>query len=271
MPVSSQHLDNTLTIPLSHCPWINNCVALANHRIFVLYILFLVISLAFITNLTLTYIPLLPEPTDKSYIQCSILGPELCTQWCKDPFTLVINGWGAVQITWTTMLLFVQFSQIARAMTTYESMRGHHTGALTTAITTGSTSFEASLSTDSAAAPIGSSAPHAHKKQKEGCFAQWKKLLGLDTFVATALHGSRAPEVLARRKKNPYNRGIVRNCGDFWCDAGAGPKGLLFGKKGDGAGLLGGEQVDYRRLYEIPSAMRYRSGGYEAVEREEEV
>lgn len=256
----------------SHCPWINNCVALANHRTFVLYILFLVLSLALLVNLTLVYIPLLPSPEDKSVIQCAILGPELCEQWCRDPFTLVVNGWAAVQLTWTTMLLFVQFSQIARAMTTYESMKGHHTGALTTAITTGSTTFEgAGAGPDPANAPAASPA-HGHKhKQKEGCFAQWKKLLGLDTFVATALHGSRAPEVLARRRKNPYNRGCVTNCTDFWCDAGKGPTGVLFGKRDDGSGLLGGQAVDYRKLYEVPAAMRYRSGGYEEVDGGDEV
>jgi len=229
-------------------------------------------------NLTLCYIASLPTPTDPLLVHaCSILGPELCAEWNKDPFTLVVNGWGSVQLTWTTMLLFVQFSQIARAMTTYESMKGSHTNALTSAITTGALSPENAAVTASNGAVDPTTAPstgrpgnghgHAHRrKQKEGCFQQWKKLLGLDTFVATALHGSRAPEVLARRRQNPYNRGCLTNCSDFWCDAGKGPTGVLFGQKADGKGLLGGEVVDYRKLYDVPAGMRYRSGGYEAVE-----
>lgn len=170
------------------------------------------------------------------------------------------------------MLLFVQLSQIARAMTTYESMKGHHAGPVTTALATGSLTAEGA-----AVGPTGSGpdpnpphgAPgHAHphrRPQKQGCFEQWKKLLGLDTFVATALHGSRAGEVMARRRRNPFTHGFVRNCSDFWCDAGGGA-GVLFGKKAQGSGLLGGETVDYRKLYEIPAGMRYRAGGYEAVE-----
>lgn len=243
----------------SHCPWVNNCVALQNHRYFVLYIFFLFLGLVLFTNLTLTYVPLAPAPTDVSLIQCSFLNPELCAQWCKDPFTIVIAGWGAIQLTWTTMLLFVQLSQIARAMTTYESMKGHHTGTITTALTTGSTSAEGGAVTGPSTSPSDRVHTHGRKhNQKEGCLAQWKKLLGLDTFVATALHGSRAGEVMARRKHNPYNRGFVRNCRDFWCDAGGGTK-ILFGKKADGVGLLGGQVVDYRRLYEVPSTagMRY--------------
>ncbi|KAF1353826.1 Palmitoyltransferase akr1, ankyrin repeat-containing protein akr1 [Delphinella strobiligena] len=250
-----------------HCPWINNCVGLQNHRDFVLYIFFLFLGLSILIRLTIAYIDFLPVPTDPALVNaCSILKPELCAQWCKDPFTLVVNGWGFVQLTWTTMLLFVQLSQIGRAMTTYESMKGQHTGTLTTALTTGSTSPET----------IAGSGPHpnapsdpAHvqrKNHKESCFTQWKKLLGLDTFFAIALHGSRGPELMARRKRNPFNRGCIRNCGDFWCDAGKGPAGVLFGNKADGKGLLGGEAVDYRKLYEVPARMRYRQGDYEAVE-----
>lgn len=175
------------------------------------------------------------------------------------------------------MLLFVQLSQIARAMTTYESMKGQHAGALTTALATGSTSPDGAAVGSSGSGPDANpphgEPGHARRRkppQKEGCFAQWKKLLGLDTFVATALHGSRAGEVMARRRRNPFNRGFVRNCGDFWCDAGGGV-GVLFGSKAEGAGLLGGEVVDYRKLYEIPVGMRYRSGGYEAVDEGEEV
>lgn len=167
------------------------------------------------------------------------------------------------------MLLFVQLSQIARAMTTYESMRGQHTGTITTALTTGSTSPEGGAVNVASGSATATGGAHAHARkhhQKEGCFAQWKKLLGLDTFVATALHGSRAGEVMARRKRNPYNRGFVRNCGDFWCDAGGGTK-VLFGKKADGVGLLGGDVVDYRRLYEVPrGGMAYRAGDGAEVE-----
>lgn len=122
------------------------------------------------------------------------------------------------------------------------------------------------------AVPVGHAHPHKKHQKKEGCFAQWKKLLGLDTFIATALHGSKAGEVMARRRENPFTRGVLRNCQDFWCDAG-GASGFFRGR-GDGISLLGGEEVDYRRLYSVPAGgagggMSYRRGGYESVGTEE--
>lgn len=165
-------------------------------------------------------------------------------------------------------------SQVARAMTTYESMRHQHTGPVTAALTTGSLTADA----DAGAGPVPAAANghgHAHphkKRQKEGCWSQWKKLLGLDTFIATAMHGSKAGEVMARRRQNQFTRGMLRNCQDFWCDAGG--AGSLFKGRTDGVSLLGGEEVDYRRLYHVPAGgggMSYRRGGYESVGVEEEV
>ena len=208
-------------------------------------------------------------------VHCAFLTTSICTEFAKDPFTILTDAWGGLQMVWVTMLLFVHLSQIARAMTTYESMRGNHAaGPITTAFATGSTSLDGAQLTSSGAGPNPTtSAPPAHRKhQKEGCWSQWKKLLGLDTFIATALHGSKAGEVMARRRENPFTRGMVRNCGDFWCDAG-GFSGL-FKLKDSGMSLLGGEEVDYRRMYTLPaggSGMRYRRGGYESVAGDEEV
>lgn len=246
-----------------HCPWLNNCVGVNNHRAFVLYIIFLLIGIAFLIQLTLAYLTLLPTPPDAA-IHCQVLKPEFCAQWSKDPFTLLVNGWGSVQMTWTIMLLFVQLTQIARAMTTWEAMRGSHAGPLTTALATGS------LSADGAGVGSSGAGPRTGRRgpatpAKEGCFAQWKRLLGVDTFVATALHGSRAQEVLARRRENPFTRGVVRNCADFWFDGEGGAARRMFGGKELGSGLLGGEKVDYRRLYEVPRGMRYENGAGEDV------
>lgn len=237
------------------------------------------IGLTLSVQLTIAYLEVLPAPV-ASELHCQVLREDLCAEWSKDPFTIVVSGWGAVQLTWTTMLLFVQLSQIARAMTTYESMKGQHAGTITTALATGSTTPEggalnaAGSGPDPIAPGPGNRAAAPKRRAKEGCLTQWKKLLGLDTFIATALHGSKAPEVMARRKQNPFTRGFMRNCSDFWCDAETGAPGakVLFGKKQDGSALLGGERVDYRKLYEVPTGMRYRSGGggdYEAVRSEE--
>lgn len=158
------------------------------------------------------------------------------------------------------MLIFVHLTQIARAVTTYETMRGQtQVGPLMAAVTTGSTSPEG--------AQLNGPENKQHKK-KEGCFSQWFKLLGLDTFMTIAFQGYRgAKEPRApRAPKNPFTRGVFKNCQDFWMD------GPVFGSRTESnKALLGGDMVDYACMYDIPKGgMRYRGGGYEAVPSAEE-
>lgn len=160
------------------------------------------------------------------------------------------------------MLLVVQLVQISRALTTYESMRSqlHHGSrvaeAVTSALTAGSTSMDGAQLTTSGmgpdtAVPSGRAHGHSHAR-REGCFAQWKKLLGLDTFVATA-QGGLEGGARSRRRQNPFSRGLITNCRDFWCDPAP-----YFGKRETGAAMLDGEVVNYARMYETPPRMKMR-------------
>jgi hypothetical protein len=180
------------------------------------------------------------------------------------------------------MLLFVHFVQIARALTTYESMRGNTEipGPIMTGLATGSLSADSAQITASGAGPdptttsSSSTHSHPHKKAKEGCFSSWKKMLGLDVFFAIAFNGyygskngNGSRKEKQRKRGNPFTRGIFRNCQDFWGD------GPVFGRKENGVALLGGQKVDYTSMYDVPrggfGGMRYR-GGYEEVAVEEE-
>ena len=167
------------------------------------------------------------------------------------------------------MLLFVHLTQVARAITTLETMKGQtQVGPLMTAVATGSISADGAQIGASGSGPDPVGGPsHAHKK-KEGCLSQWTKLLGLDTFYTIAFQGYKASkdkEASSRNKQsNPFSRGLFRNCQDFWMD------GPVFGRKDSGKALLGGEQIDYANMYDVPrGGMRYR-GGYEAVPAAEE-
>jgi len=177
------------------------------------------------------------------------------------------------------MLLFVHLSQIARNITTYETMRGQvHAGPLITAVATGTISAEgAQVDGPEAAADAthedGSAGPlhgHGHKrKAKEGCLTQWSRLLGIDTFVTIAFQGYKGSQSQAERKRqkkrNLWTRGMVRNCQDFWLD------GPVMKRRAESTkALLGGEEVDYAFVYDVPkrSGMSYR-GGYESVATEE--
>jgi hypothetical protein len=197
---------------------------------------------------------------------CNILAPELCQIVNADPYTLVLCIWAALQLTWVTMLMFVQLVQISRAMTTWENMSGtghaHGHGskasmAITSALTTGTTSRSGAQIGDSNMGPDPALPPthapgHHHK---EGCFKQWKKILGVDTFVETATGKTN------RRNRNPFSNGCIGNCKDFWCDPAP-----VFGKRENGTAMLRGQVVDYTAMYETPRLMTIRSRGGAAYE-----
>ena len=194
----------------------------------------------------------LPAPSDKS---CNVLPESVCDYILRDTFTVVLAFWSALQLAWVTMLLFTQMFLISRAQTTWESMRRniHHptptVEMMTSAVTAGSTSLEGAQ----IAGPGSTTNRDSHhpRHRHEGCFAQWKKLLGLDTFVATASGH-------ATRKRNPFSRGIIRNCKDFWCD----PAPYLR-RRENGSGMLDGNVVNYTMMYEPPLRTRRRGSGAE--------
>lgn len=196
---------------------------------------------------------------DNGNPNCNLLSPSLCRIVNYDPYTVVLMVWAALQLTWVTMLLFVQLVQISRAMTTYENMRGtaHSHGsraseAISSALAAGTLSMAgAQLSNDGrgldpALSPTHTPGQH-HHHPRTGCFAQWKKILGVDTFLETALHGYEGNTTRARRNRNPFSRGCINNCKDFWCDPAP-----IFGKRETGTAMLGGEVINYTSLYETP-------------------
>ncbi|KAH1902332.1 palmitoyltransferase akr1 [Aspergillus fumigatus] len=246
-----------------HCPWIDNCVGANNLRHFVLYIICLEIGIILFLQLTYRYINILPAPVEHA---CNIINEELCGFVLRDPFTLVLDLWIAIQLVWVTMLCAVQLVQISRNQTTYENMRGHSidrsypsSRAFASAITAGTTSLEAAGLSATGQGPNPALARgHSHRGRRHGCLQQWSSLLGIDTFFATARDGLRdGPR--ADRPKNPFSRGIITNCRDFWCDPAP-----YFGKREPGTAMLGGEIVNYNQMYEVPMRM-YSDGRYQSV------
>lgn len=209
--------------------------------------------------------------------KCTLLQPDLCDYYNRDTFTLVTIIFTVAQLSWVTMLLFVQLVQISRAQTTLENMRGHPqlSGAgdlATAAMVTGSTSLEDAQVTRDGMGPVAHHASETSRR-RGSFFEEWKRLLGIDTFIATAMYGSKAEEMQARSRQNPFTRGCITNFNDFFCDPAP-----VFGRRNNGDAMLGGERVDYTQLYEPPprSSMRAAPSGdrgadYRSVNREEEV
>jgi hypothetical protein len=195
----------------------------------------------------------------------------------KDPFTVVLVLLAILQLTWVTMLLTVQLVQIARAQTTWENMQRHRNPGpaaeiVASAATAGTTSLEGAQLSSEGMGPdpvIAASSGHGHRH--DSFLTQWKRLLGLDTFVATAQSGLDGTSSRARHNRNPFSKGIITNCKDFLCDPAP-----VFGKRENGAAMLGGNVVNYARMYETPEVMRVRTlrsggtgGAYESVAAEE--
>ncbi|KAK5652903.1 hypothetical protein OQA88_9381 [Cercophora sp. LCS_1] len=248
-----------------HCPWVYNCIGVNNHRHFFLYLINL--ALGIIAYDWLTYLYLSKASTGASD-QCNILSPNLCRIVNTDAYSLLLAIWATLQLTWVSMLLFVQFVQISRAMTTYENMFGvdhKGAGALNSAFTSTGAPLDPSQHPPSGAAaePSGGHGHHGHK-HGQGFLKQWGKLLGVDAFIETATgRGAATGKGAKRRRGNPYSRGCITNCKDFWCDPAP-----LFGKRETGAAVLDGHTVNYTDMYESPVmeiARGRRRDGYEAV------
>lgn len=164
-------------------------------------------------------------------------------------------------------------------MTTYENMYGVQDGSATS-LTSAFTSTGAPLDPNhpdaapasAAADPLGTGrGAHGHKHKS--FLQQWGRLLGVDTFIETATGRGAATGTKLRKKRNPYNKGLVQNCRDFWCDPAP-----MFGRRETGDAVLDGQKINYTEIYESPAAMnlglaggRSRRGGYESVAGEEEV
>lgn len=252
-----------------HCPWVDNCVANNNHRHFLYYTVCLWAGILVLVYMAYncefsrptepralltsrTDMLLLPSSGDGN--DCLVFGEELCEVVNRDYFTVILMAWDAIQAIWVTLLIFTQMFQISRAQTTLEVMKGNHQlgpEPVVAAIAAGSTTLEGAGLTEAGASPDATGA--ARPRAKESWFEEWKRLLGIDTFIATAIHGSKAEEVLRRQRANPFNRGCFTNLSDFFCDGTP-----QFRRRHNGEAMLGGDKVDYAAMYEAPPKMTMR-------------
>lgn len=229
------------------CPWVNNVIGARNHRYFVIFTVSLFFGIPLLEYLFFwyalpSYTSGIKQTSEIVLEECSILPNFLCTAFQVSPFTSVLMIWCLLQLSWVVLLVFVQLVQISRGVTSNEAINLQRFGSY------GGEEFS-SLPQDHRVNHrlMLEKMATANPTRERRCWSPLFRLIGLDLFLSTA---SSAVHDGNRNSSNPANYGFFTNCSDFWAPNGdynifKAPKGAI--------GSLGGQSVDYTKLWEYPA------------------
>ncbi|WFC99574.1 protein S-acyltransferase [Malassezia yamatoensis] len=225
-----------------HCPWIDNCVGLRNHRPFIVMLIAAEIGIPLYLSLVYQYyldqIPdnLVARYRDHFFSAWITAAVQFNgALFCSSVWIFVIN-------LWLLILLGMQLAQIARQLTTFEASNvgryGFMGGRGDTNMTTQNGFIEqqaermiqAGVPRDQVQKHLYGCSSHKKKSLSELCLGIGSSLMsivGLDLYTR-----GKGGQGLSRSRAaaNPFDRGWMKNClaGDY----------------------LG---VDYERLYDVPT------------------
>jgi palmitoyltransferase ZDHHC13/17 len=207
--------------------------------------------------------------------ECQILSMDLCEPLITDPYSTLLTIWTGAQLLWIGLLVMAQYYQIARGITTHELTNLRKYGFMGG----GNVTIE-----DRMQEGISSRLPPMSQAEgpPPGRFKKCLRILGVEQFLVT-FRDKRQQAAEKRQGMNPFDQGSCwTNCTDFWSNPvvlneegqrdwlenGIGVRGMGFrlGKGGDA--ILGGQEVDYFSMFEVPEKrrkMRRLDDQYEAV------
>lgn len=251
-----------------HCPWVNNCIGVQNHRQFMVFIASLVTGITCFDYLVYQFYMLNSPPYIPKVTSSCILPTSICSATDFDGFLFSCMLWASLQLTWTVVLLVAHSWQISRQMTTLEVSnlgRYGYMGGKGGSSMSSQTSFmearaetlqsnsvlssqqgsDAGLDESGEGGGEGGGGTGTGLGHRHGSFTaliggtgNWLlSIVGLDLYTKGK---GREGLKKASRSQNPFDQGVVVNCQDFWT------RGRALG-------------VRYEELYDVPP------GGFKPV------
>ncbi|KAH3665820.1 hypothetical protein OGAPHI_004008 [Ogataea philodendri] len=228
-----------------YCSWVNNDVGVRNHKLFFAFSVSLEIAIFLYYSLAKRYFDKLDVP-DEFEESCFFLGEDMCSGYYASPFIFNLTMWSLFQSAWLSLLLLVQFLQISKGITSYEVSTLHQ--GVDNSFSSVPTDESVDLSSDEVALP---------GLRKLVCLpdivvnSRCSRLIGLNQFLMIS-------DDMIQQKSGPasFDQGIVQNWLDFlFLKTNGEPYSWrnLFKLPILGEANLGGELVDYYKLYKVPT------------------
>lgn len=225
-----------------YCPWVYNDIGLRNHKAFMFFVISLEFGIIFFLVNVFEYF----DELDDDKLTCIILNQELCAAWNNASFTFVLTGWCIFQLIWLSFLLFSQFFQISKGLTTLELSN------LTRSSTSGANPYYSSAPSELLIDEPSESSGSRNAARRNAC-STFYLLTGIDQFII-AVRQTFGFKSHSPMDGIPFDYGMKQNLIDFWFASG--DDHLKFRNflkfPVNGEANLGGQPVDYYKLYALP-------------------
>lgn len=189
---------------------------------------------------------------------------EICEPLVTDAYSTILAIWSAFQLSWLSLLVAGQFYQITRGITTHELSNLQKYGFMGGGNITVEDRMQEGVSSR---LPPTSTSPDSEPISR---FQKVLRILGVEQFFTT-FRDRRQRAVAQRRGMNPFDQtSCWTNCADFWAvpehmneessrgwlESGCRMRGMGFRLGKGGEARLGGQEVDYYDMWEVPEKKR---------------